>query len=70
MRFSFQPKAVSVCLFTFSNDNETTNNMTNARFISLCKAGKIEALTDRTVNGYQEIRWIATGKRVMICVKK
>ena len=44
--------------------------MTNARFISLCKAGKIEALTDRTVNGYQEIRWIATNKRVTICVKK
>ena len=44
--------------------------MTNARFISLCNAGKIEALTDRTVNGYQEIRWIVTGKRVMICVKK
>ena len=44
--------------------------MTNARFISLCKAGKIEAVTDRTASGYQEIRWIATGKRVTICVKK
>ena len=67
---SFQPKALSVCLFTFSNENETKNDMTNARFISLCKAGKIEALTDRTASGYQEIRWIASGKRVTICVEK
>ncbi len=30
MRFSFKPKAVWVCLFTFSNDNKKTTHMNTA----------------------------------------
>ncbi len=43
--------------------------MTETQFAKLLREGRIEAVSDRTRSGFQEIRWLSTGQRETVQIK-